>query len=947
MKKLITILSLSSLLLTGYSTCKQERKIIFEEYNKDVLNQAINVPTKQIKKVNSNDDGQIVDHSKIFYQTGADANAKYLRFATAIDGSKELNSITYTRTLSTFDEDSVPATKIVDVDTIYKGIQSGNEINYYNPTTKQLTTDVNESGDYYFACYTIKFSKDTYKDSDITISLTINGIEDSTTITTKLWDNIEEYKLVFDTFTNSEYFVGDTLDLNAYGVKNGKKNDDVINYEISNATLENNKAVLNKSGNVSIKATYQGQSITQNIKVFNKVSTTSDFLAIGNDINSMKEYYKLVNDIDFKGQTIKAFSSYHSNLNTKLAFYGIFDGQGYTVANFTPMYNATFHKDGKSDRDISIFGLLNGAAIVKNTNFIGVKMFDRSSVISSLNYGTIENCYVEATYIYNAGINRNATNPAGVIVSKMANGSISNCITKFTVAENASIYATDNKTICVGSFIGAANGGKITNCYAICEDERLGFYSIKGSSSTLTNTQKVANVSEFYETIDTTTFAKIWSFNQENKTLPHLGNIKMEVVENATAYNNNSFDLSTLITSNIANITFTLKDEIENVSIVGNELKIGAVEAGRQIKVLASDGYNEKEITIVIKNLGLTCTSEDKIEFDLIKEVNEEKDFSKPHNVKVLLEDGTEYEGNVTIKSSNESVATVVGNNIVATGSGTAIISVEALGISLKEIVVNSTIYTPIRNVDEYIKIRTNATTLSDNYKLMNDIDFENQRINTNAHYSEGYTSASKGFSGIFDGQGYSLKNMSFGYQDKTSANCGAFGTVATKGVIKNVNFINALIDNRISGVIAVMNYGTISNCFVDCTNSYNTKTDANNPMGAIVSKNYGTIECCVANLVISAENNINIGAIVGRNYDAGIINNCLAIANVGVTESAKPTNTPTSSSAGKISNAMAFETLDLLLEDTTINKDLLETFAFTSTSITHNGKVVYTLETN
>lgn len=101
--------------------------------------------------------------------------------------------------------------------------------------------------------------------------------------------------------------------------------------------------------------------------MYNPVRTTEEFLAIGKDNASMAKKYVLMNDLDFGGARVHAFSSYKTR--TSITFTGIFDGNGYTISNIEPYANTL----DPSDRDRAIFGYMDKGAIVRNVSFVGVR----------------------------------------------------------------------------------------------------------------------------------------------------------------------------------------------------------------------------------------------------------------------------------------------------------------------------------------------------------------------------------------------------------------------------------------------------------------------------------------------------------------------------------------------------------------------------------------------
>ena len=134
-----------------------------------------------VKKLNSENNNNTFKTSKIYKQV--DSTGTYLRFATAIKGN--VNSIKYTRTIEGKEEEH---TKDFEVSTLYKGIVSGEDIGYFNGRSL-FDEKITGTDDYYWACYTIKFTNETYKNSNIDVTLNIDG-EDVTSTSTSLFDTI-------------------------------------------------------------------------------------------------------------------------------------------------------------------------------------------------------------------------------------------------------------------------------------------------------------------------------------------------------------------------------------------------------------------------------------------------------------------------------------------------------------------------------------------------------------------------------------------------------------------------------------------------------------------------------------------------------------------------------------------------------------------------------------
>ena len=108
--------------------------------------------------------------SKTYVQYGNEGSRQFLRFATAISGP--VKSVKYTRTVDGL------GSKDKEVTTVYKGIQAAGAV-YYFDGTDIVTTPSELTDNFYWACYTIEFSSDTYKAADISAYITVEA-EDET-----------------------------------------------------------------------------------------------------------------------------------------------------------------------------------------------------------------------------------------------------------------------------------------------------------------------------------------------------------------------------------------------------------------------------------------------------------------------------------------------------------------------------------------------------------------------------------------------------------------------------------------------------------------------------------------------------------------------------------------------------------------------------------------------
>ena len=125
-------------------------------------------------------------------------------------------------------------------------------------------------------------------------------------------------------------------------------------------------------------------------------------------------------------------------------------------------------------------------------------------------------------------------------------------------------------------------------------------------------------------------------------------------------------------------------------------------------------------------------------------------------------------------------------------------------------------------------------------------------------------------FYGVLNGNGFSIKNLSFIGSEYTPSEIGLFSVVA--GGIHNVKFqnlfimVNGLNANNI-GIIIGENYGQITNCYIDESSVINAESGR---IGAFIRSNYGIIDNCVNNADIVGD---YAAAIAYEN--SGIISDC------------------------------------------------------------------------
>lgn len=192
MKKIsIFILSLSLLALSSINNVASLQESTLDFNNESGITFKRNANNDETKEETID-----VDVSNIYVQHGIIDGYDCLRFVTAIKGN--VSSINYIR-----DALDGSKEKTKEVNTLYKSIIANGNNTYYDGTN--LTTEESYAGDYYWACYTIKFVNDTYKNSDISVNINVdNKTQKATANLSKIIDEEEPKTYYYQAETVAE-----------------------------------------------------------------------------------------------------------------------------------------------------------------------------------------------------------------------------------------------------------------------------------------------------------------------------------------------------------------------------------------------------------------------------------------------------------------------------------------------------------------------------------------------------------------------------------------------------------------------------------------------------------------------------------------------------------------------------------------------------------------------
>ncbi len=180
MKKTTKLLLLSSALVGAVITTKAAASTKSIDINDKLIETADDItnknaiPFKKGIKIGSDDK---LSMSKTFVQIGTQTidGKEYdvMRFATAIKG--KIDSISYQRGYVVGKDDIAPK----EVLTLYKGIIADGKTYYYNGTSQ--TTTESYAGEYYWACYTIRYTTSDLDFYNVPIQIIVNGVKGTET----------------------------------------------------------------------------------------------------------------------------------------------------------------------------------------------------------------------------------------------------------------------------------------------------------------------------------------------------------------------------------------------------------------------------------------------------------------------------------------------------------------------------------------------------------------------------------------------------------------------------------------------------------------------------------------------------------------------------------------------------------------------------------------------
>ncbi len=187
------------------------------------------------------------------------------------------------------------------------------------------------------------------------------------------------------------------------------------------------------------------------------IATAEDLNDIGNHPEDFNKCFLMVADINLADYTGTQFNIIGDDVN---AFTGVFDGNGYSIANFT--YNTGWDTIYEN---IALFGFAGNNSIVRNVTLTDVDVFVRGEycgVLVGINLGDVEKCEVVGGQL----IGNTGKRIGGLIGCN--SGHVSNCYTELFVSLGKIHSYSDPHGL--GGLVGWSNGS-IENCWATADVE--------------------------------------------------------------------------------------------------------------------------------------------------------------------------------------------------------------------------------------------------------------------------------------------------------------------------------------------------------------------------------------------------------------------------------------------------------------------------------------------
>lgn len=518
-------------------------------------------------------------------------------------------------------------------------------------------------------------------------------------------------------------------------------------------------------------------------------------------------YFILGDDIEYNGlfkSNIADMGSLWSavegnwHLGSLYGFKGVIDGKGHKVEGI---------EIDNGNQMASIVGVLHVNGVIKNLSFTNASVGANSSLVCGAGGGSVENIYIQYKSIGNGvqkyegdgSINTHTASFFG-FKEPIVTANVSNCIIDLTEAD----IATNSSIKAVG-----VEYATIKNVFVIGGSE-----DVRAKSNA---TMSFASVIEFVEDANAQTrFSKFderyWLVENGAPISRVIYNDVKDLAVNFTK------EVSCLMVGTeyrfvVDNKYATITIDCDGITVKGGIATLSdSVEIEKAVNVTAISMFNQNikdSFTFTVKDLDVTTlvdlTAEKPAFYDLTVDEVYLADLKKHEALEGV--DILYYVNNqlktVSFAQGVEEMTTVIG--VAENGLYKIVCETVTKVISTKE-----DLHYVRRNktVESYGNKGCYDGVITGKFVLINDIDCEGLVLEDSGTYWEN----SRGFGGLFDGRGYSIKNLS------VSKN-GLFGTLSYATII-NVDFEDVKLKAfEESGVYVALFAGSVYNTKIDNVN--------------------------------------------------------------------------------------------------------------------------------
>jgi len=188
-----------------------------------------------------------------------------------------------------------------------------------------------------------------------------------------------------------------------------------------------------------------------------QIASVEHLVELGKTQSDYESHFILTADLDMAG-TVYTRAVISPDLNDVewgpqcgTVFNGVFDGGGHTISNFTA--------ENRSVDYLALFGHLEENAVIKNLHVVdaNVKGSNMASCLAASLEGAIENCSVTGKL--------SGTYVLGGMVGFLDNASIKNSMSDVTITA----YKDSKKFRNIGGLVASSQYGIIDNCYSKCK----------------------------------------------------------------------------------------------------------------------------------------------------------------------------------------------------------------------------------------------------------------------------------------------------------------------------------------------------------------------------------------------------------------------------------------------------------------------------------------------